>query len=174
MTGSLLAVRPILLAGAVLAVLSTACGPPTLKPTAAPDPEVACPGRWTSWSLEVLDRRADREGSERLVALLSDSIKKSFPGCSWSGPGGARLPAVSIEVHRFAAPFQEGAWNGVADWSVVALDPEGRTLIEFEAEYDVARPNYQGSNNEKEALQEVFSEALRRTLAGLRSVSNAG
>jgi hypothetical protein len=135
------------------------------------DPEVACPGGWTSWSLEVLDRRADREGSEKLVTLLSDSVTKSFPGCAWSGPGGTARPSVSIEVNRFAAPFAEETWNGVADWTVLVRDEEGRTLTEFEAESDVERPNYRSSNNEKEALQEVFNEALRRTVAGLRSVS---
>lgn len=168
------AVRWTLSAGLLLCAFSAACGPPTLRPAASPDPEIACPGRWTSWSLEVLDRRAEREGSEKLVVLLSDSIRKSFPGCTWSGPGPAGLPSVSIEIHRFAAPFRDGMWEGVAEWSVLARDPEGRTLIEFDAERDVARPNYRGSNNEKEALQEVFGEALRRTLAGLRSISTAG
>ncbi|MGE5278774.1 MAG: hypothetical protein ACM3SU_17425 [Acidobacteriota bacterium] len=161
-------------AGLLLAFLSIACGPPTLKPTAAPDPQMACPGRWTSWSLEVLDRRAEREASEKVIALLADSIQKSFPGCSWKAAGSAALPAVSIEIYRFAAPFEDGTWNGVADWSVRAMDPEGRTLVSFEAQSDVERPNYQGSNNEKEALQQVFAEALKQTLAVLRSVSNAG
>ena len=164
--------RPTLSAGLLLASLSTACGPPTLKPTASPDPQVACPGGWTSWSLEVLDRRAEREASEKVVALLTDSIEKSFPGCSWKGPGSAGLPAVSVEIYRFAAPFEDGTWNGVAEWSVRATDPDGRTLTSFEAESDVARPNYRGSNNEKEALQQVFREALTQTLTGLRSVSN--
>jgi hypothetical protein len=168
------AVRRVLSIGLLLSVFVVACGPPTLRPTGSPDPEVACPGSWTSWSLEVLDRRAKREASDKVVALLSDSIKKSFPGCTWNPPGAAGQPSVSIEIHNFAAPFEDGSWNGVADWSLLVKDPAGRTLTEYEAESDVARPNYQGSNNEKEALQEVFNEALKRTLAALRSVSRAG
>jgi hypothetical protein len=157
----------------LLAGLSTSCGPPALQPIAARDPEAACPGSWTAWSLEILDRRAEREASERLVALLRDSITRSFPGCTWSEPGAGR-PSISIEVHRFAAPFQDGTWNAAAEWTVSVRDPGGRTLSEFEAESDVERPNYRGSNNEKEALQQVFDEAFKRTVAGLRSVSAAG
>ncbi len=152
------------------ALLAAACGPPAVRPTAVLDPTVACPGGWTSWSLEVLDQRANREGSERLVATVRDAITKSFPGCSWSGPAEAR-PTVTIEVHRFAAPFEEGMWMGAAEWSVWVRDPDGRTLKEFEARASVDRPNWQGSNNEKEALQEVFRQALEQTAAVLRSVS---
>lgn len=152
------------------ALLASACGPPAVRPTAAPDPTVACPGGWTSWSLEVLDRRANREGSEKLVAAVRDAITKSFPGCTWSGPAEGR-PTVSIEVNRFAAPFEEGMWMGAAEWSVWVRDPDGRTLKEFEAQASVDRPNYRGSNNEKEALQEVFRQALEQTAAVLRSVS---
>jgi hypothetical protein len=152
------------------ALFFPACGPPSVRSTAAPDPTVTCPGSWKSWSLEILDRRANREGSEKLLAALDDAIRKSFPGCEWAGPGVEGRPTVTIEIHRFAAPFVEGMWSGVADWSVWVRDPEGRTLTEFEASSDTERPNYYGSNNEKEALQAVFGEALDKTAAGLRSV----
>lgn len=157
----------LLLTGAGL----SACGPPTLKPIAAVDPESACPGKWNAWSIEVLDRRVDPEGSEKVVALVRDSIERSFPGCTWSDRSDPSRPSISIEIHRFRAPFEDGSWNGVADWSVWVRDPAGRTLTQFDAEHDIARPNYQGSNNEKEALQEVFHEALRRTVTGIRAVS---
>ena len=151
--------------------LAGSCGPPKVATVSAPDPENACFGGRPAWSLEVNDRRADREASERVVALLHDSIVKSFPGCTWSAPEKeSRLPSLSIEIHRFRAPMQEGMWEGAADWNVLARDPEGRTLTEFDAISEVSRPNYQGSNNEKEALTQVFREALQKTLAGLRAV----
>jgi hypothetical protein len=46
-------------------------------------------------------------------------------------------------------------------------------LTEFEADEEVSRPDYRGSNNAKESLREAFDRALRRTLAGLRVVSSA-
>ena len=155
-------------AASAIAVLS--CGPPTIKPVSNPDPETACPGGSSVWALEVLDHRAEREGSEKLVALLRDSITKSFPGCTWKEAGAAGVPSVSIEIVRFAAPFDEATWNAAAEWTVLARTAEGRTLTEFQAESEVERPNYRGSNNEKEALQQVYGEALKRTLAGLRAV----
>ncbi|MGH9369736.1 MAG: hypothetical protein ACRD3M_18960 [Thermoanaerobaculia bacterium] len=164
------ALLPVLLG----ASLAGACGPPGLRPTASADPTVACPGQWTSWSLEILDRRANREGSEKLAATLRDAIMKSFPGCSWSGPDGGDRPSVSIEIHRFAAPFEDYVWSAAAEWTVWVKDPAGVTLSEFEALAEVDRPNYYGSNNEKEALQQVFEEALRRTAAGLRAVPAGG
>lgn len=163
---------PVLPLLASLAAVS--CGPPTLPPVAEPDPAIACPGNWTAWSLEILDRRADREGSEKLVALLKDSVRKSFPGCTWSEAGTADRPVISIEVHRFAAPFYDEMWNAAAEWTVWVRGPGGQTLAEFEAEATVERPNYRGSDNEKEALRQVFGEAFRRTVAGLRSVSGGG
>jgi len=155
---------------AALALAAISCGPPTIKPVSNPDPGTACPGGSSVWSLEVLDRRAEREASEKVVALLRDSIVKSFPGCTWKEAGAAGVPSISIEIVRFAAPFDQATWNGAADWTVLARTADGRTLTEFEAEYEVERPNYRGSNNEKEALQEVYGEALKKTLAGLRAV----
>lgn len=154
----------------VLLLSAGACGPPSLKPTTAADPTSSCVGGSGSWSINVLDRRAEREASDKTVALVKDSVTGSFPGCKWAAPDTPGMPSVLIEINRFAAPFQDGTWNGAADWSVLVRNAAGQTLSEFEAESDVERPNYMGSNNEKEALQQVFSEALRKTLAGLRSV----
>jgi hypothetical protein len=154
---------------------AAACGPPTLRPTSSTDPSVACPGGQTAWSLEILDQRANREGSQKLVALLSDSITRSFPGCSWGASDGAgRHGSILIEIHRFSAPFVDDSWSGAAEWAVLVRDASGRTLLEFEASDEVERPNYYGSNNEKEALQQVFEGALKKTLAALRSVSSPG
>ncbi len=153
-----------------LLLLASGCGSTGLTPVTYPDPSVSCPGGLSGWRLEVLDRRARRETTEGVQALVSDSIRKSFPGCRWeSGEGAGR---VLIEIHRFAARQDGNSWEAAAHWSVVASDPSGRTLTEFEANEEVSRPNYRGSNNEKEALREAFDRAMRRTLAGLRSVTS--
>jgi hypothetical protein len=163
--------RWLLVPGLAAAALAVSCGPPTLKPVSSPDPEAACPGGRTAWSLDVLDRRAEREASEKTVALVQDSVRKSFPGCTWTAPkDGDNLPAITIEIHRFAAPYQEGMWEAAADWNVLARDASGRSLTDFDAVSEISRPNYQGSNNEKEALKQVLAEALQKTLAGLRAV----
>jgi hypothetical protein len=160
------------LAGVVAVLLVAAgCGSTGLTPVTYSDPAVPCPGALRSWKLEVLDRRARREGSEGVQALLGNSIRQSFPGCEWDGAGEAGR--VQIEVHRFAAVADGNSWEAAADWSVVVSDPSGRTLTEFDASEEVSRPNYRGSNNEKEALREAFDRAMRRTLAGLRSVTSA-
>jgi hypothetical protein len=156
----------------VAVVLAAAgCASTGLTPVTYPDSSVSCPGALRSWKLEVLDRRARREGSEGIQALLTNSIRQSFPGCQWDGAGDAGR--MQIEVHRFAAVQDGNSWEAAADWSVVVSDPAGRTLTEFEANEEVSRPNYRGSNNEKEALREAFDRAMRRTLAGLRTVTSA-
>ncbi len=89
-------------------------------------------------------------------------------------PPCAGQPSILIEVHRFSAPMEDDSWNGAAEWGVLARDAGGRTLVEFEAQADVARPNYRGVDNEKAALQQVFNEALTKTLEALRSVRTPG
>jgi hypothetical protein len=145
-----------------------------LSPVAYPDPAAACPAGRTGWKLEVLDRRAERESSEGVVALIGESIRRSFPGCHWDGEAGADAGLVRIEIHRFATNPVENTWDAAAEWTVTAADAAGATLTEFEANEDVSRPNYRGSNNAKESLREVFDRALRRTLAGLRVVTLGG
>lgn len=154
----------------VVAALGLSCAP-SVRPVSTPDPEVSCPAGRITWNLEISDQRAERPDSDRLTALLRTSLSKSFPGCRWAG--GAEAGTIRIEVHRFRVAL-EGTWDAVAEWTVSARDAAGRTLTEFESTADVARPNYRGTNNERDALQQVFEQAFQRTVAGLRSVSPAG
>lgn len=157
------------LALVALLLVTGGCGSTGLTAVTYPDPSVACPGGLAGWNLEVLDRRVRRDGSEGVQALVTESIHRSFPGCRWdSAPGAGR---IQIEIHRFSAIQDGNSWEAAADWSVVASDSAGRTLTEFETNEEVSRPNYRGSNNEKEALREAFDRAIRRTLAGLRAVT---
>lgn len=165
---------PRLAAVLLAATFALACGPPTLHPNVGADATVACPGGRTAWSLEIHDQRANREGSEKLVALLRDSLTKSFPGCDWSAAASPDRPSILIEIHRFSAPLEDESWNGAAEWEVLVRDAGGRTITDYEAQADVERPNYRNSNNEKEALQQVFDGALQKTLAVLRSVPAGG
>ena len=165
--------RPLLDIAVALALLASGCGSTGLKPVAYTDPAVPGPPGLHGWKLEVLDRRARRVSSEGVQALVGQSIRQSFPGCEWDSAAGAGAGRVQIEIHRFAANQDGNTWEAAADWSVVASDPSGRTLTEFEANEEVSRPNYRGSNNEKEALREAFDRAMRRTLAGLRAVTSA-
>jgi hypothetical protein len=156
----------------VFALLTAGCGSTGLAPVSYPDPSVACPGGLPGWKLEILDRRVRRDGSEGVQALIGNSIRQSFPGCQWEAAAGAGAGRVQIEIHRFVANPDGNTWEAVADWSVLVTDPSGRTLTEFDATEEVSRPNYRGSNNEKEALRQAFDQAMRRTLAGLRSVTS--
>lgn len=153
----------------VLAVLATACGSTAgLTPVSYPDPSVACPAGRAGWTLDVQDRRADRDSSEGVVGLITESIRRSFPGCRWDSAAPPDSGRVLIEVHRFTTIPEGNSWEAAAEWTVVASDASGRTLTEFEAREEVSRPNYRGSNNAKESLRLVFDSAIRRTLTGLR------
>ena len=154
-----------------LIALATGCASTGLVPAAYPDSTVPCPAGTGAWNLEVLDRRMRREGSEGVQSLVSESIRKSFPGCRWNA-GGNDATRLVIEIHRFASTQEGNTWEAAADWSVVVTDPAGRTLTEFEANEEVSRPNYRGANNARESLHEAFDRAMRKTLAGLRSVSS--
>lgn len=158
----------------LLAVLTTACGSTAgLTPVSYPDPSVACPGGQPGWKLDVEDRRASRDGSEGVVALIVESVRRSFPGCRWDDAAPADSGRVLIEVHRFSAIPEGNTWEAAAEWTTVASDVSGRTLTEFEAREEVSRPNYRGSNNAKEALRQAFDRAIRRTLTGLRVLTVA-
>ncbi|MEO8347878.1 MAG: hypothetical protein ABI610_03115 [Acidobacteriota bacterium] len=159
----------------VLALLTTACGGSTagLAPGSYPDPSVACPGGRPGWKLEVQDRRADRDSSEGVVALLTESIRRSFPGCRWDASAPPDSGRVLIEVHRFSTIPEGNSWEAAAEWTIVASDGAGRSLTEFEVREEVSRPNYRGSNNAKESLRLVFDLGIRRTLAGLRALTLA-
>lgn len=159
----------------LLAAFATGCGTTMgLAPVAYPDSEAPCPAGRTGWRLEVLDRRMTREKSDGVVALIGDSVRRSFPGCRWDAEAGADAGVLRIEIHRFATIPAGNTWDAAAEWTVSALDAAGATLTEFETNEEVSRPNYRGSNNATESLREVFDRALRRTLAGLRVVSAAG
>jgi hypothetical protein len=162
-----------------LAVATVSCGPPSVRPANYADPDVSCPGGLSSWNLEILDQRVDREGSDKMVAAVRDGLQKSFPGCKWTSGPSAGAPTISIEIHRFASNLErdrEGtsSWEAAADWTVRATNAGGRTLTEFQATEETSRPNYRGSNNEKESLSEVYQKALERTVKGLRSVPAIG
>jgi len=159
--------------GLVLAALSCT-STQGLKPIAAPDSAVPCPAGQLVWNLEITDQRARRADSDRLLALLRESLAKSLPGCQWASPPRRDAPTVVIEVHRFAAVLDGGIWDAGAEWTVSARDTSGRTLTEFQADAQVSRPNYRGSNNELESLRTAFEEAMTRTLTGLRNVSSRG
>ena len=154
-----------------LAALAAACGPATVRPASYADPDVACPAGRTSWSLEILDQRAETNGSEKMVASIRDGLQKSFPGCRWTAaaPG---ADTITIEVHRFASRLDDDytTWEAAVEWTVRAQDAGGRTLTEFQADETLARPNYRGSDNEKESLTEAYQKALARTAKGLQAL----
>jgi hypothetical protein len=157
----------LILAGALSAA---ACGPPTVRPASYPSPDVSCPGSRPTWDLQIQDQRADRVDQAKVVAAIRDAIQKSFPGCHWTVPKDADTGTIAIEVHRFGAVFDTGAWEAAVEWSVAARGADGAALTEFETNEEVSRPNYQGSDNEKEAMSEAFRKAVERTARGLSSV----
>jgi hypothetical protein len=161
----------------VLAILAVCCSATAgLKPVSQRDPDVACPGGRLFWNLEISDQRAEPTDSARVLALVRNSLARSLPGCRWSGVGEPSRPdagTIAIEIHRFAVDFDGSIFDAAAEWDVSARTPSGRTLTEFLADSAVSRPNYRGSNNEQEALQAAFQEAMTKTLTGLRNVSPA-
>lgn len=166
-TSAFLRARRLLLAAALCSAAS-ACTV-SVAPVVTRDPEVACPGGVTAWRLQISDQRAERRDSEKVVRAIRDSITRSLPGCQWVE---ANAPAIAIEVHRFDVRQQEGTWDANTEWSVLVQDAGGRTVTEFQSESSISRPNYRGVDNEKAALQEAVTEAMRRTLTGLRGVPN--
>jgi hypothetical protein len=162
-----------------LAAATVSCGPPSVRPASYADPDVSCPAGLTSWNLEILDQRVDPEGSEKMIAAVRDGLQKSFPGCRWTSGPSAGAATISIEIHRFASKLErdrEGtsSWEAAVDWTVRATNEGGRTLTEFQATEEGSRPNYRGSNNEKESLSEVYQKALERTVKGLRALPAIG
>jgi hypothetical protein len=145
-----------------------------LKPIVAPDSGIPCPGGYVVWNLEISDQRARTADSDHLQALLRESLARSLSGCQWSNPARRDAPTIVIEVHRFGADFDGAIWDAGAEWAVLVRDPSGRTLTEFLADARTSRPNYRGSDNEREALRAAFEEAVTRTLTGLRNLSSGG
>ena len=159
--------RPIAFA---LAALAASCGPATVRPASYSDPTTPCPGGQTRWNLEILDQRAERDGAEKMTAAIRNGIQSSFTGCQWSASPQAGAGTISIEVHRFASVHDGEAWEAAVEWSVRATDASGRTLTQFEANEEVSRLNYRGSDNEKESLTQAFQASLERTIKGLRAM----
>ena len=152
------------------AALSAGCGPASVRPASYGDPGVPCPGAQTRWNLEILDRRAERAGADQAIEAIRDGIQKSFPGCRWTASSEAGAGTISIEIHRFASRLESGSWEAAADWTVRATNAGGRTLTEFEANEEVSRLNYRGSDNEKESISQAFHKALERTVKGLSAL----
>lgn len=162
-----------------MAALSVACGPPSVRPASYADPDMACPGGRASWNLQIVDQRADREGSDKMIAAVRDGVQKSFPGCRWTTGPPAGTDSILVEIHRFASrheydPGGGGAWEAAVEWTIRATNADGRTLTEFQADEQVSRPNYRGSDNEKESLSEAYKKAMERTIIGLRSLPAIG
>jgi hypothetical protein len=156
----------------VFLAAAVSCAPATsgLKPIGASETETACPGGRRAWNLAITDLRVDRKESERVLSIIRESLSKSFPGCQWKSPAEPATPTIGIEIHRLGADFDGSMYEAHADWSVVASTASGQALTQFEADANVARPNYAGSNNEREALRDAFEKALQRTAAGLRNL----
>jgi hypothetical protein len=163
--------RAVLGLAGLAALSAAACGPATVRPASYADPDVACPAGRSAWGLEIKDERAEQPGSEKMVAAIRDGIQKSFPGCRWSNAG-AGADTITIEVHRFASLLdnERTSWEATVEWTVRAQDAGGRTLTEFQADEALARPNYLGSDNEKESLTEAYQKALARTVKGLQAL----
>lgn len=155
----------------LLLLYAASCAPATsgLKPVGASEAQNACPGGRLTWNLAITDLRAERKDTDRVLALIRDSLSKSFPACQWSRESSG-IPTISIEVQELSAEFDGDMYDGKAVWTVRALSASGRTLTEFEAESHVPRPNYRGSNNEREALKAAFEQSLSRTATGLRNL----
>jgi hypothetical protein len=160
--------------GILLAVLgSFSCASPAsqkVQPVTTPEASDACPAGRTSWALQVVDHRAERDrvDTDRMRTILSDSIKGSFPGCRWEAAGSGE-PAIRIEVWQFRSSFLDGFWEARSSWSV-EVEREGGPASRFEEDEGVSRPNYQGSNNEAQSLRDVFEAAMKKTIDGLRAV----
>ena len=164
------------LSAAVLAAAlaaATGCGPATVRPTSSPDPDVGCPAGRVSWRLQITDQRVVHEAEPRMVGAIRDAVQKSFPGCRWNSTD-ADSDTISIEVHRFGSHLDAGEWEAAAEWTVTAQNASGATLTQFEVNEEVSRPNYQGSDNEKESISEAFRKAIERTAKGLSSISVSG
>ena len=152
---------------------AAACGPARVRPVSFPNPEVSCPGGRLGWKLEIEDRRAVPEVQLKIVDSVREALQKSFPGCRWNAPPDAEAGTIRIEIHRFAAVWDAGSWEAAVEWAVSTQDARGHTLTEFEANEEVSRPNYQGSDNEKEAISEAFRRAVERTARGLTALSTS-
>jgi hypothetical protein len=164
-----------LLAG--LTLMAAACGPAPIRPISYPDPNVSCPAGLISWRLDILDRRAETEGGEKLIASLRTGIEGSFPGCKWSTTpagetGPPQEPTITITVYRLGVSESNRYQNAAAEWNVTATSPNGSTLTQFDANEEESRPAYSGAD--EETLNEAYRRALSRTAKGLAAMQRLG
>jgi hypothetical protein len=142
-----------------------------IRPIASPDPATPCPAGRVNWNLQITDQRADLSNSQRVTALIQESLSRSLPACRWTGSAQDGAGTIRIDVHRFATAFDGGVWDAAAEWGIWVRAAAGQTLTEFEATGEASRPNYRGENSERVALQQALEQAMAKTLAGLRSLS---
>jgi hypothetical protein len=166
--------RHAVLAIAIVSVLlgSLACSATAgMKPVRDEDPQVACPGGRLAWNLQIQDQRAELRDSQKLIDLVRSSLSQSFPGCRWvTDPAAGTL---GVEIHHFSARLDGSIWDGGVDWTVSARDAGGRSLTEFDVTFEASRPNYRNVDNERALLQEVFEQAIKKTVLGLQSLSSS-
>jgi hypothetical protein len=160
---------------AAAGLAAAACGPAPIRPVSFPDPEVSCPAGRVSWRLDILDRRANPEESDKLIESLRSGLESSFPGCRWTNApagSGEALPAITIIVHRLGVEEHNRYQDAAAEWTVTATTESGSTLTEFDANEEETRPAYSGAD--EEALNEAFRKALQRTVRGLAQMERLG
>jgi len=154
---------------------ATGCGPAPIRPVSYPDPNVSCPGGLISWNLDIQDRRAQPEESEKMIATVRDGIQSSFPGCRWTAgapPEGSGAATITIVVHRLGVEEHDNYQDAAAEWTVTAATASGSTLTTFETDEQESRPAYIGAD--EEALNHAFQKALQRTVRGLAALQQLG
>ncbi len=151
------------------------CGPAPIRPVSYPDPNVSCPAGLISWNLDIQDRRAHPEESEKMIASVRDGVQSSFPGCHWTAgapPEGSSAATITIIVHRLGVEEHDRYQYAAAEWTVTASTANGSTLTSFDADEEESRPAYSGAD--EEALNEAFRKALQRTVRGLAAMQPLG
>jgi hypothetical protein len=153
---------------------AAACGPAPIRPLTFPDPAVPCPAGLISWKLDVIDRRAEPEDTEKMVATVRSGIEGSFPGCRWTTGASETdgTPTITITVHRLGVAEHDRYQDAAAEWTVTAASSNGSTMTEFEANEEESRPAYPDAD--EEALNEAFRKALQRTVKGLAAMQRLG
>ena len=142
-----------------------------VKPVVSHDSQTRCPAGRITWNLQISDQRARLEDSAHVVALVRESLSGSLPDCRWTSAAQPDAGTITIEIHRFSATSDGGVWDAGVEWGTWVRDAGGRTLTEFEATGEESRPNYQGEDSERVAIQRALEKAMAATLKGLGSLS---
>jgi hypothetical protein len=142
-----------------------------VKPVVSHDSQARCPAGRITWNLQISDQRASLEDSAHVVALVRESLSGSLPDCRWTAAAQPDAGTITIEIHRFSATFDGGVWEAGVEWETWVRDPAGRTLTDFEATGEESRPNYQGEDSERVAIQRALEKTMAATLKGLGSLS---